>query len=111
MAYSKYSKGKSKRTSVRLTGLFKTKRKGMYVGSIDNMDDLIGKIKEAKKADKGLVIFSFRNEDAEEGQPLFTMYADVQNEQGSGPKKRKPIEDDDEDSDDEDSDKDDNVPF
>lgn len=111
MAFNR--KGKSKRTSIRLTGLFKTKRKGMYVGSVDDMDDLIGKIKEAKKAEKGLVIFSFRNEDAEEGQPVFTMYADVQNEKGSGPKKRKPIEDDDEDADEDDEteDKDDEVPF
>jgi hypothetical protein len=84
----------------------------MYVGSVDDMDDLIGKIKEAKKQDRGLVIFSFRNEDADEGQPLFTMYADVQQEKGSGPKKRKPIEDDEEDEDGEDEpETDDEVPF
>jgi hypothetical protein len=84
----------------------------MYVGSVAEMDDLIGKIKAAKKVEKGLVVFMFRNEDAEEGQPLFTLYVDVSSDD-RGPKKRKPIEDDDEDADeDEDSDeKDDEVPF
>jgi hypothetical protein len=107
-----------KKTSVRLTGFFKTKKRGLYVGSIDELDDLITKIKKAKAVDRGLVLFLWRNEDEEEGKPKFTSYVDVQREDDGGKRgKRKPIEDDDEDTepeekDDEgDGDDDDEVPF
>lgn len=121
MAWSGKRKGSGggKKTSVRLTGFFKTKKRGLFVGSVDEMDDLIGRIKKAKAEDKGLVLFLWRNEDVEEGQPVFTSYIDVQRDKDEGDrpkggyKKRKPIEDDDDESEEkeEKDDDDDEVPF
>lgn len=105
MAYNsqKYSGGKrgSKKpnSGVRLTGLFATKRRGLYTGSVaagsEQLDGLIAKIKEAKASNKGLSFFLWKST-FEEGPP-FSINVDIQQDKPQGNKKfnRKPIEDDD----------------
>lgn len=113
----KFKRGKKKGTSLRLTGLFKTKKRGLFVGSVDadsdQMSGLIDKIKAAKADEKGLVCFLWRNDPDEEG-PAYTLSMDVSQDdyEGRPKKKRKPVEDDDDESDeDEEKDEDDEVPF
>jgi len=67
-------------TSVRLTGLFKTQKRGLCVGTIqpETIAKMIEKIKEAKKDDKELVLFLWVNDKKdEENQPYFTVSMDV----------------------------------
>jgi hypothetical protein len=116
MAFKFRGKGKKKGTSLRLTGMFKSKRRGLAVGSVDagsdQMAGLIDKIKAAKADDKGLVWFLWRNEE-EEG-PAFTLSVDVSQDEDRPKKKRRPEPDEDDDEGDEDEDtdeKDDEVPF
>ena len=74
------SGGKPKFTSVRLTGLFKTKKRGLCVGTIqaDTIDRMIEKIKEAKKGNKEMTVFLWVNDKKdEENQPYFTVSLDV----------------------------------
>ena len=56
--------GKKKFTSVRLTGLFKTKKPGLFVGSValKDLGDLIAKIKEAREKELGLTFFAWKND-------------------------------------------------
>lgn len=56
--------GKKKFTSIRLTGLFKTKKPGLFVGSValKDLDGLIGKIKEAREKKLGLTFFAWKND-------------------------------------------------
>lgn len=102
MAYGNYrgKKGKKKGTSLRLTGLFKSKKKrGLAVGSITELDDLKDLLKKAIAEEKGLVVFLWRNEvddDSDKKQPDFTLYMDVNQEDEDRPRRRK-IEDDDDD--------------
>ncbi len=84
MAYNGPRRGqagqKSKFTSVRLTGLFKTKKRGLCVGTIqaETIDRMIEKIKEAKKQDKEMTVFLWVNDKKdEENQPYFTVSLDV----------------------------------
>jgi len=89
-------------SSVRLSGLFRTKRKGMYVGNVkpDQMEELQA-IMNGKKAQKnGLVLFLFKADG--DNRIAFTIFADAAKPY-EGAKKRRPIEDDNEDSDNEDS--------
>ena len=106
MAWSGKSKNKSKGTMVRLTGLFRTKTRGLFVGGVDgeNLDKLIARIKKARGEGKGLVVFLWKNEDTEGNQPKYTLNADVARDREDAPRKnRKPIvadpEDEDTDSD------------
>jgi len=98
MAYGGKFKGKGKKeyTSVQLTGLFKTQKKGLYVGSStgEYFDKAVAKIKEAIKAKKGVTFFLWRN-DPDKSEAAFTLYMDLDNMQ----KKGKKIEDGDLDSD------------
>ena len=107
---------KKKGTSVRLTGLFKTKRRGLFVGSVTELDPMKDKIRKAIAEDKGLVFFLWRNED-EEG-PAYTISMDVSSDEDRpkgksyGKPKRKPVEDaEDEDDEAEEKDDDEEVPF
>ena len=97
MVYSGPRRGqKSKYTSVRLTGLFKTKKRGLCVGQIqeETIPALIEKIKEAMKAKKGLTVFLWVNDRKdEENQPYFTVSLDVAQDKAERPA-AKPIEDD-----------------
>lgn len=82
MTYSgpKRGSGAKKYTSVRLTGLFKTKKRGLCVGTIqkETIDKLIEKIKEAKKQDREMTVFLWVNDKKdEENQPYFTVSMDV----------------------------------
>lgn len=111
----KFRGKKKKGTSVRLTGMFKTKRRGLWVGSVTEIDEMKSKIKTAIAEDKGLVFFLWKNED--EDGPAYTLSMDVSQDEdrpkGKPFKKRKPVEDDDEDQDEESEEKDDDeeVPF
>lgn len=113
----KFRGKKKKGTSVRLTGMFKTKRRGLWVGSVTEIDEMKSKIKTAIAEDKGLVFFLWKNED--EDGPAYTLSMDVSQDEDRpkgktyGKPKRKPVEDDDEDQDEESEEKDDDeeVPF
>lgn len=106
--------GKKKGTSVRLTGMFKTKRRGLYVGSVTEIDEMKSRIKTAIAEDKGLVFFLWKNDD--EDGPAYTLSMDVsQDEDGykkkSGKPKRKPVEDDEDESAETEETDDEEVPF
>lgn len=118
MAFQFRKGSKKKGTSVRLTGLFKTKRRGLWVGSVTDLDEMKGKIKQAIAEEKGLVFFLWRNEDAEDGTPAYTISMDVSSDEDGSKKKskpkRKPVEDDedeDEDEPEEEEKDDDEAPF
>lgn len=101
MAYGRggYGRSKKKGTSLRLTGLFKAKKRGLFVGSASELGELIDVVKKAKADEAGLVFFLWRNqldEDSDKKQPDFTLYVDV-NQEEDRPRKRRKIEDDDED--------------
>lgn len=75
-----YDKRKKKSgSSIRLTGMFKSKKRGLAVGSITDLDELIALVKKARAEEQGLVFFLWRNdiEDDEKKQPDYTLYADV----------------------------------
>ena len=84
------------RTSIRVTGLFKTKKPGMMIGTArpEDVEQLIEKIKEARKAEKGLTFFLFRN-DRGDG-PAASLLVDVEQPRREQRKDvpRKPIESD-----------------
>ncbi len=97
-SYGKKNGNKSNYTSVRLTGMFKTKKPGMYVGNLrkEDLEALIGKIKEAKADGKSLVFFLFRNQD-KEADIAFSLLADSKDEDRNARKSKKSnrIEEDD----------------
>src|SRR5258705_4228101 len=111
----KFRGKKKKGTSVRLTGMFKTKRRGLWVGSVTELEEMKGKIGTAIAEDKGLVFFLWKNED--EDGPAYTLSMDVSQDEdrpkGKPFKKRKPAEDEDDEQDEETEEKDDDeeVPF
>lgn len=90
--------GKKQNSGVRLTGLFATKRRGLYTGSVaaksEQLDDLIAKIKEAKAAGKGLSFFLWKSK-FEDGPP-YSINVDIQQDAPQGKPKRRyePIEED-----------------
>lgn len=83
---------RSNTKSVRLTGLFKTKRPGLFVGTCraEDLKQLIAKIKAAKEEDKGLTFFVWKNQG--EG-PTLSLSVDVEQERPARTS-RKPIEED-----------------
>ena len=96
--YTGPRRGGKKFTSAKLTGLFKTKTRGLAVGGVEGeyLDALIEKIKDAKKKDRGLTFFLWRNEPDEDKpkQAPFSLSVDVALEKGERPGKRKAIEPD-----------------
>jgi cobalamin biosynthesis protein CobT len=102
MGFRNYGKkngkhGKSKYTSVRLTGMFRTKKPGMYVGNLrkEDLEALIMKIKESKSDGKSLVFFLFRNLD-KDSNSAFSLLVDSVHEDRTVRKSKKSsrIEDD-----------------
>lgn len=90
----KYGKaGKKKFTSVQCTGMFKTSKKGLYVGSTTDeyFDKFVEKVKEAKKSERGVTFFLWRN-DPDKSEAAFTLYMD---ENKPFKKKGRKIEEDD----------------
>src|SRR5688572_14487388 len=97
MAFKRnFKRGNSKNKSARITGLFRSKRKGLYVGTArpEDIEKLVEKIKAAMRAKKGLTLFLWKNDDAD--GPAFSLSADVAQDFPGG-KKRRPIDEDDED--------------
>ena len=93
-------KRKQAQKSTRITGLFQSKTKrGLYVGTArpEDIKALGAKMKEAMAADKGLVFFLWKNSDAEEGQPLFSLTADVAQDRDEkpGPGRKRQVTNDD----------------
>ena len=84
-------------TSVRITGLFQSKKRGLYVGTArpEEVASLRKKLKEAVDQEKGVVFFLFKNTSDEENQPKFNLSADVAQDKPKGKAKSKPIQDDD----------------
>lgn len=90
---------KSRNTSVRLTGLFRSKRPGLFVGGARDQAfaDLIAKVKEAKAAGRGITFFLWRNDPTKSKNPNgppFSLSVDVEMERSKQPA-RKAIEPDD----------------
>lgn len=82
--------------SIKVSGLFRTKRQGMYVGNIspDVMEELQALMNTGKAQKNGVVLFMFKNQ--REGGPLFNLLADAAKPRNDGKKKyRKPIDEDD----------------
>ncbi len=98
--------GKPKYTGVRLTGLFKARKKhGLFVGSadMDKVEELVAIIKKAQKTETGLAVFLWKNPDPEEGRPLYSLVIDVSKDAEDQPRrKQRAIEPDDEEDKDED---------
>lgn len=101
MARFNNDRGKKKYTSVRLTGLFSTKKPGLYVGNArpEEIEQLIKKCEAALDADKGLTFFLFKNQDRDNDM-AFSLSADVQSDIKSRKNKRSErIDEDDEEQD------------
>jgi len=82
-------------TSVRLTGMFATKKPGLLVGTVEgeSLDGLIAKIKECVAQKKGLTLF-FREVEQPKGNYVAQVFADVDTRSGEDRPIRKPIQDD-----------------
>jgi hypothetical protein len=84
-------------TSVRLTGLFATKKPGLLVGTVEgeSLDQLIEKIKECVAKKAGLTLF-IREVDQPKGNYVAQIFADVDNRpaQGARPAYEKSIQPD-----------------
>jgi len=106
MAYgNRQGGGKPQGSSVRLTGLFKTKRNGLYVGSLnaEKIEELVVLIKKALKTEKDLTVFLWKSK-YDDG-PKFSVNMDLAQDRPQGGKRRRPIqEDDDTDADNEEED-------
>jgi hypothetical protein len=90
--------GKREYTSVRLTGLFGTKKPGLYVGNAraEEIEQLVEKCNAALDADKGLTFFLFKNKDRD-SEMAFSLSADVQTDfKGRKNKRSERIDEDDE---------------
>lgn len=102
-------KSQRDRTDVRVTGLFATKRDGLFVGTAkgEQFDALIEKLKAAKQAGRGLTFFLWENT-FKDGPP-FSINVDVEQDQQQnapahrGYGARRKIEEDDEPTDDADN--------
>jgi hypothetical protein len=66
-------------TSIKLTGLFKTKRQGMYVGSVsvEVMEELLAMMNTSKAQKNGLVLFAFKNDKGGDRGPVLNLLIDV----------------------------------
>lgn len=84
----------------RVTGLFKTKRQGLYVGKMraEEIKGLRVLLKKAADESKEIAVFMYKN-DAEDGKPLFSLKADI-NEPFKGKKSAANDDFDDEESED-----------
>lgn len=80
----------------RITGLFKTKRPDLLVGGVnaDALDNLIGIIKKAKSAGKGITFFVWKNTKFADG-PAYTLNADVERDKSERPAPKRRIAPDD----------------
>ncbi len=83
MAYK--GRGKSAKDSkyLRLTGLWESKKGGLFTGKIrvEDIDKLIEKCEEALKADAQLVCFLWENEVKDRKDPIFTLQVAVADEE------------------------------
>lgn len=88
--------GKGKKSKgTRITGLFKTKRKGLYVGRMRSEEIKGIRVLLKKAADEGkeVAVFMYKNE-VEEGKPLFSLKADIQTDFKGKKKSNDDFEDD-----------------
>lgn len=87
---SKFSGKGKKRTGVRLTGLFKTKKQGLLTGKLreEEVKGLAKIVKRALVEEKEIVFFAYKND---EGPAIYSIIADVQEDsfgsKGGGGKK------------------------
>lgn len=93
MAYG--NRGRSKGTSLRITGLFKTKRPNLFIGTAQDLKPLVEKIKEAMAQKKGLTFFLWKNDPGK--GPLLSISVDIEQDRQAAQQRqpRKPIQDDD----------------
>lgn len=68
---------------VRLTGMWPTKKDGLFTGKMrtEDIDKLIEKAEEAEKNDKQLVFFLWENDKKERKDPEFTLQMAIAEEQ------------------------------
>lgn len=90
LAYGRPQRAKG--TSARLTGLFKTKRPNLFIGSIEDLKPLIEKIKEATNQKRGLTFFLWKNDPGK--GPALSLSVDVEQprEARAQQQPRRPIE-------------------
>lgn len=110
MAFKGGFRGKKKGNDngVRLTGLFKTKRPGCYVGKMraEEIKPLRMLLKKAVDTEKDIAVFLYKNDNPGDG-PLFSLKAALNEEmQKSGkyskkPARRKPVEEEEEEGEEE----------
>lgn len=86
------NKGKSngkKKSGARLTGLFKSKKKGLLVGKMrqEEIEGLVKVIKQARADEKEIVIFAYRNTDDDSDTRLYNLSCDVAQDMEKGGKK------------------------
>jgi len=81
MAWNGKQGGNKGGKGTRITGLFKTKRAGLYVGKMraEEIKGVRVLLKKAADESKEVAVFMYKN-DAEEGKPLFSLKCDVQQE-------------------------------
>lgn len=87
--------------SVRLTGLFASRKPGLFVGTArpEDLRSLGPRIREALDSGKGLTFFLWDNDGrGDEGDPRFNLTADVANDRPAARKPAEPEPDDDGDS-------------
>jgi len=76
--------------NTKITGLWKTKRPGLFVGTANELDDIISLVKKARAAGKGITFFLWKND-----QDDYAAYNLVANVAQDNPN-QKPIEDEEE---------------
>ena len=112
MAFQRSGKSKGSGpngTSVRVTGLFGTKRKGLFVGSLNDekIQELVKLIKKAISSEKEITVFLWKSK-FEEG-PRYSLNMDLAQDRAERdsrkPKRRIEEDDDDEPADDDDDEK------
>ena len=96
---------KNSDNGVRMTGLFKTKKRGCYVGKMraEEIKPLRLLLKKAIETEKDVAVFLYKNEEGD--GPLFSLKAALNEDMQRGgykkkPARRKPADDVDDDSDD-----------
>ena len=85
-----YGRKKSNNGGLRLTGLFRTKKKNLRIGNItgESMEGLIALIKKAKQADKGLTVFVWANPPEDDSKLVGAISVALEQDQEDRPQRR-----------------------
>jgi hypothetical protein len=86
MAYKSRGRKENDGKYLRLTGMWESKKKGLFTGKLRSEDvvKLIEKAEEADKAGAEMVFFLWENEQESRKDPIFTLQVSVADEEGRG---------------------------